>query len=127
MGTSGAEASRRALVTAIAFIFRLDVAVDAEGRVELQVDASGHQLGISLRPALEGNVQQVDARLHLEQLSGEVHRAAEAGARIRELAGLLLRQRDQLGEVPAGSVGEAAMMIDDTPVMVTGARSFSVS
>src|SRR4030095_6812572 len=31
----------------------LDVAVDAEGRIELQVDAPRHQLRIGLRPALE--------------------------------------------------------------------------
>src|SRR6185295_4442596 len=74
---------------------RLDVAIDAEGGIELQVDAPGHELGIGLSAALERDVQEIDARLHLEQLAGEVHRAAESRARVGQLARLLLRQRDQ--------------------------------
>src|SRR4029077_10778085 len=77
----------------------LDVAVDAEGRIELQVDAPGHELGIGLCAALEGNVQEIDACVHLEELAGEVHRAAEPRARIGQLTGMLLRQSDQLGDV----------------------------
>src|SRR5688572_20296975 len=77
---------------------RLDVTIDAEGGIELQVDAARHELRIGLGPALERHMQDIDTRFELQQLTRQVHRAAKARARVGELAGLLLRKRDDLGE-----------------------------
>mgnify|MGYP007020379460 CR=1 FL=1 len=43
-------------------------------------------------------MHEVDAGLALEQLAGEMDRAAGAGRGVSELAGLLLGERDEIGD-----------------------------
>ncbi len=58
-------------------------------------DALAQQVGDGRRPALVRHVQHVDVRRFLEQLAGEMARAAVAGGGIAELAWLGLRLGDQ--------------------------------
>ena len=56
------------------------------------------EVGHRRAAALVGDVDHVDAGALLEELAGEMSRAAHARRRIVDLAGLLLRERDEFGE-----------------------------
>ena len=66
-------------------------------RVEVHVDLAAEQVDDRLAAALVRDVVDLDVGELGEQRAGEVLRAADAGRGVGHLAGLRLRERDQLG------------------------------
>ena len=64
------------------------------------LDMSAEKIVELLGSALVGHVLDVDARLHLEQLHREMMRPAGARRTVAELAGPLLGEPQQIGELP---------------------------
>ncbi len=60
--------------------------------------APRHHVLLRGRAALVGHVHEVDARCRLQELHRQVHRGATTRRRVGELARILLRERNQLGD-----------------------------
>ena len=97
VGTSGSSGVRFLVTTASAT--QPPVLDHSQCRSQARkavVDAAGHDLDQHFGLALESHVHGLDAGDHLESLGGHVYPAARAGRAEEDLAGPLLRERDQL-------------------------------
>ena len=79
-----------------AYLARLDVRQQHHLAFEDRLHLAADQVVDRRRATLVRHVQQVDAGGRLEKLGGKMRRRAAAGGRVRELAGRLLGERDEL-------------------------------
>jgi hypothetical protein len=103
-----AEGERNQVLTA-------DLAEEFRHVAEHDVDVAGHHVLDRRRAAAIGDVQQVDASQLLEQLAGEVLRGAVAGRGVAQLAGILFREVDDIGDAAQSDV-----LADDQHVVDAG-------
>src|SRR5215470_14319657 len=77
---------------------RYDEGEKRRRRIEHDGDAPGDEIDDRRAAATIGDVQELDRRKSLEQLAGEVGRAAGSSRRKGELPGVRLRERDHLSD-----------------------------
>jgi hypothetical protein len=79
---------------------RSDVLDRRRDRIEHEVDMPGEQIGECRRAAAIRHMEQIDPSHRFEQLAVKMRRAADAGRRHQELAGIGLGIGDQLRDRP---------------------------